>query len=276
MKVLVIGATGMLAKPVIEIFAKQGFDLRLFSRSVTPSMFPEKFEIVKGDVFNPADLQKAVHKCDAIHISLSKVSEFSAADAIIKVAQQNGVKLISYVSGCTVAEENRWFSMIDDKYRAEQVIIQSGIPYLIFRPTWFFESLDLMIRNRKAMMIGSQPNPYRWIAADDFASMIAEAYKKQEVRSKIIYAFGPEYYYMKDLLLKYGKHLHPEIKSVSVTPIWLMKLIAGMSGKKELKMVASMFSYFEKVKEPQHVEDTVVKLKKPETNFDKWLKSKNR
>ena len=39
-------------------------------------------------------------------------------------------------------------------------------------------------------------------------------------------------------------------------------------------MVASMFSYFEKVKEPQHVEDTVVKLKKPETNFDKWLKLK--
>ena len=42
-------------------------------------------------------------------------------------------------------------------------------------------------------------------------------------------------------------------------------------------MVASMFSYFEKVKEPPHVDrNTVVKLKKPETNFDKWLKSKNR
>ena len=276
MKVLVVGATGMLAKPVIGQLAKQGFDLRLFSRSVTPSMFPEKFEIVKGDVFNPSDLQEAVYGCDAIHISISKVSEFRATEAIIKAAQQNSVGLISYVSGCTVAEENRWFPMVDEKYRAEQAIIQSGIPYLIFRPTWFFESLDLMIRNGKAMMIGSQPNPYRWIAADDFASMIAEAYKKQEIRNRIIYALGPEYYYMKNLLLKYGKHLHPEIKSVSVTPIWLMKLMAVMTGKKELKMIASMFSYFEKVKEPRHVEDANTKLKKPETNFDKWLKSKKK
>ena len=216
----------------------------------------------------------AVHGCDAIHISISKVSEFIATESIIKAALQNNIKLISYVSGCTVAEENRWFPMIDDKYRAEQAIIQSGIPYLIFRPTWFFESLDLMIRNGKAMMIGSQPNPYRWIAAGDFADMIGDAYRKQEIRNRIIYALGPEQYYMKDLLLKYGKHLHPEIKAVSVTPIWLMKLIAGMTGKKELKMIASMFSYFEKVKEPRHVEDTDIKLKKPEINFDEWLKSK--
>ncbi len=50
--------------------------------------------------------------------------------------------------------------MIDKKYRAEQAIIQSGIPYLIFRPTCFFESLGLMVRNGKAMVIGKHPNLY--------------------------------------------------------------------------------------------------------------------
>ncbi|NJO89053.1 MAG: SDR family oxidoreductase [Chloroflexia bacterium] len=58
MKVLIIGATGMLAKPVIEQFDKKGFELRLFSRSIEISAFSAKHEIIQGDVFNPNDLAK--------------------------------------------------------------------------------------------------------------------------------------------------------------------------------------------------------------------------
>ncbi|NJO89054.1 MAG: NAD(P)H-binding protein [Chloroflexia bacterium] len=75
--------------------------------------------------------------CDTIHINLSKLDEALATEEIVKVAKQKGIKLISFVSGSTVAEENRWFWMIDNKFKAEQSIINSGIHYLIFRPSWF-------------------------------------------------------------------------------------------------------------------------------------------
>jgi uncharacterized protein YbjT (DUF2867 family) len=274
MKILIIGGSGMLAKPVAEHLYNAGFQIRLFSRYIDPAQFNFVFETLKGDVFNPADLEKAIDGCDAIHISLSKVNEALATRKIVEVATLKQVKLISIITGCTVAEENRWFPMIEGKYQAEQTIINSGIPFLIFRPTWFFESLELMIRNGKATMIGKQPNPYRWVAAADYAQMVANAYQKPEAWRRIFYVFGPEQYRMTDLLVIYCQRRHPEIKKVSSVPLGLIKLIAFLTGKHELKSAASMFDYFEKVKEMGDPTEANILLGKPQTTFDKWLDSK--
>jgi len=274
MKVLVIGASGLLAKPVIRHMDKAGFQLRLFSRSVNQSMFDKEFEMVQGDVFNLNDLNKAMTGCDAVHLSLSTANEALAAKIVTDSALQKGIKLISTISGCTVSEENRWFPMIENKYQAEQTIINSGIPYMIFRPTWFFESLDLMIRDGKAMLLGKQPNPSHWVAADDLARMVATAYRKPEAKNNIFFIFGPEQHLMKDLLEQYCKLRYPEIKKVSSVPIWMMKMIGLLTGNKQLKGVASLFAYFEKVNELGNPDETNALLGKPIITFEKWIQSK--
>lgn len=275
MKILVIGASGLLAKPVIRHMDKAGFQLRLFSRSVNQSMYDKEFEMVQGDVFNLKDLNQAMTGCDAVHISIATNNEGLATKNVVDIAKQIGIKLISKVSGCTVAEENRWFPMIENKYQAEQTIINSGIPYMIFRPTWFFESLDLMIRDGKAMLLGKQPNPSHWVAADDLARMVATAYGKPEAKNKIFFIFGPEQHLMKDLLEKYCKLRYPEIKKVSSVPIWMMKMIGLFTGNKQLKEVASLFAYFEKVKELGNPDETNALLGEPTTTFEKWVQSKD-
>lgn len=274
MKVLIIGASGMLAKPVIRHLDNAGCQLRLFSRSVNKSMFDKEYEMVQGDVFDPDDLSRAMNGCEAVHISLSNVNEASAVKSIVEIAEQKEIKLMSYVSGCTVSEENRWFSMIENKYQAEQSLINSGIPYMIFRPTWFFESLDLMIRDGKAMVLGKQPYPSHWVAAADLGRMIATAYKMPDAKNKIFFIHGPGQYLMKDLLEKYCKLRYPEIKKVSTVPIWMIKIIATFSGNKELKNAASLFAYFEKVSEMGNPDETNKLLGKPETTFKKWINSK--
>jgi uncharacterized protein YbjT (DUF2867 family) len=274
MKVLIIGASGMLAKPVIRHLDKAGFQLRLFSRTVNQSMFDKEYEMVQGDVLNPDDLNNAMNGCDAVHISLQKINEGQSTKAILDIARQKEIKFISTVSGCTVAEENRWFSMIENKYQAEQSLIKSGIPYMIFRPTWFFESLDLMIRDGKAMIPGKQPYPSHWVAAEDFARMVTTAYKKPEAKSKIFIVHGPELYLMKDLLEKYCKNSFPEIKKVSNVPLWMINIIAKLTGNKELKDMVSLFAYFEKVAEMGNPDETNKLLGKPETTFEKWINSK--
>ena len=274
MKVLVIGASGLLAKPVIRHMDKAGFQLRLFSRSVNQSMFDKEFEMVQGDVFNLNYLNKAMTGCDAVHISLSTANEALAAKIVTDSALQKGIKLISTISGCTVSVENRWFPMIENKYQAEQTIINSGIPYMIFRPTWFFESLDLMIRDGKAMLLGKQPNPSHWVAADDLARMVATAYRKPEAKNKIFFIFGPEQHLMKDLLEKYCKLRYPKIKKVSSVPIWMMKMIGLLTGNKQLKGVASLFAYFEKVNELGNPDETNALLGKPIITFENWIQSK--
>jgi uncharacterized protein YbjT (DUF2867 family) len=231
--------------------------------------------MVQGDVFNLNDLDKAMNGCDAVHISLSTINEGLAAKAIVDIAKQKEIKLISTVSGCTVAQENRWFSMIENKYHAEQHIINSGIPFMIFRPTWFFETLGLMVRDGKAMVLGQQPNPSHWVAACDYARMVATAYKKPEAKNNIFFIFGPAQYLMKDLLEKYCKLRYPKIKKVSTVPIWMIKIIATLIGNKELKNAASLFAYFEKVSEMGNPDETNKLLGKPETTFEKWINLKS-
>ena len=271
MKILIIGASGLLARPVILQLDKAGMELRLFSRSVNSSMFTNDYEMVQGDLFDDIDLEKAVEGCDAIHITASVDDEYKSTELIVNKARQKEVKLISYVSGATVAEENRWFRFTDNKFRAEQLLMNSGIPYLIFRPTWFFESLQLMVRNGKAMIPGHLPHPYHFLSSDEFGSMVAKAFADPEKHNAVYYAFGPEEYLMKDLLERYCREYHPEIKKVSEMPLFMMRVIAFMTGKKQLKGVAALFSYFQKVKEPAVSEDELSKLVKPQVDFEQWL-----
>ncbi len=275
MKVLIIGAGGMLARPVVQELDKQGYQLRLFSRNVNQSMFLKDYEIVNGDVFNTDDLNKAIKGCDAIHINLSLDDEATAVQNIVKIALQEKITLISTISGSSVSKKNRWFPMIDNKFRAEQAIIQSGIPYLIFRASWFFESLDLLVRDGKATMIGKQNNPYHWIAAKDYARMVSTAYKMPDTRNKIFYVLGQESFLMKDLLKKYCEIQYPEIKKVNTISTRMLKFIAVLSKNKELKKAAEMFGYFEKTKEIGDTQETYSLLGKPETSLNDWVYSKN-
>ena len=274
MKILVIGASGMLAGPVIQKLDEAGYELKLFSRSVKPSMFINEYEIVQGDLYNPADLEKAVQGCHAIHITISNTDDVSATEAILKTAKEKHIKQISMVSGCTVAEENRWFSFIDKKFRAEKLIMQSGIPYYIFRPTWFFESLDMMVRNGKAAIPGMQKGLYHWVAAEDFGRMVANAFLTKQNESGIFYIYGPETFTMKDLLKKYCKVLYPQIEKISETPIPVLKIIAFLSRNRQLKFASSLFSYFEKVKEPQVSDSNLNVLGRASIDFQSWIETK--
>ena len=274
MKILVIGASGLLAGPVIRKLDERGYDLRLFSRSVKPSMFVNDYEIAQGDVFNVADLEKAVTGCDAVHISLASADDVKAVSNILEVSKRNGVRKISLISGCTVAEENRWFKFTDDKFRTEQMIMQSGLSWYIFRPTWFFESLPMFVRNGKASVLGRLTDRYHWVAADDLGTMVAAAYSTPGAGNRIYYVYGPERYTMKEMLEKYCSALHPEIKSVGETPLLPLKIIAFLTRNRQLKFAASLFGYFEKVHEPEVPEADLALLGRPATDFDTWVRSK--
>jgi len=92
-----IGASGLLAGPVIRKPEEKGYDLRLFSRPVKLTVFVNDYDIMQGDVFNPADLEKAGSRCDGVHISLASADDVKAVSNITGVAKMNGVRRISLV-----------------------------------------------------------------------------------------------------------------------------------------------------------------------------------
>lgn len=269
MKILFVGATGLIAKPVITELQKSGHRLKLFSRTIKSSELSNSFDCYEGDVQNLNDIEIAINECDAVHISIANTNEVTAVANVVKVAKQHNIKLISYVSGCTVNKNNSWYWMIKNKLEAENLIINSGIPYLIYKPTWFFESLGNMIRGNKAGVVGKLPK-YHWLSAKDFGKMVAESYNSEKLYNQYIYAMGPEELDIKSLLSNYVQAKHPEIKKVTSTPTGMLKFIGKLTRNSDMVFVAELFSYFEKVQEP-NIDQTNNLIYTPKTTFKEWL-----
>lgn len=209
--------------------------------------------------------------CYGVHISLPSEVEQQVAETVAKLAARHGVERISYISGATVAEEHRWFPMANRKFLAEQAIREAGVPYTIFCPTWFMESLPLFVVQGRASILGKQPYPYHWVAAEDYARMVSTAYGLAEAANQRFIVHGPEAIGMHEALRRYCAVFHPEIKQVSTLPFWLVKLLATITRNQELKSAGELMAYFDKVGEGNKAASIDSILGAPTTTLDSWL-----
>lgn len=193
-RILVIGATGVLGEPVSRCLQDAGFSVRVMSRQASHlrPKFPEPFEVVEGDALNRADVEKALTDCDAVHISIEHDQEDDCVTQVVEAAQAKKLKRITYVSGTTVCEENRWFPLVDRKLKSEQAIVASGIDYTIFCPGWFMEILPRFLHHGRAYIFGKLTRRWHIVAAQDFARMVTEGYRRPEAINKRFYVHGPQ------------------------------------------------------------------------------------
>jgi len=271
--ILVVGGTGLLGQPVARCLKEAGFRVRIMTRDPhrASKLFDGSFEIVAGDPSDTGCLEQALHGCDGVHISLPTEVEQQVAELVAKLAARHGVERISYISGATVAEENRWFPMTNRKFLAEQAIREAGVPYTIFCPTWFMESLPLFVVQGRASVLGKQPHPYHWVAADDYARMVSTAHGLAEAANQRIIVLGPEAIGMHEALRRYCAVFHPDIKQVSTMPLWLVRLLATLTRNQDLKSAGELMAYFDKVGESSNLAKANRMLGTPTTTLDSWL-----
>jgi uncharacterized protein YbjT (DUF2867 family) len=271
--ILVLGATGMLGRPASYSLKESGFQVRIMTRDLQKGhkAFDNSFEMVAGDPMDIGRLEDALDGCYGVHISLPNEVEQQVAEIVANLALRHGVERISYISGATVAEENRWFPMINRKFLAEKAISEAGIPSTIICPTWVMEGLSLFINQGRAAVFGKQPCHYHWVAADDIARMISNSYVLDEAMNKRYIVHGPEAICIQEALRRYCVVFHPEIKDVSSMPFWLVKLLATITGNQVLKGAGEMMSYFEKVGEWRNLPEIDGGLGVPMITLDMWL-----
>jgi uncharacterized protein YbjT (DUF2867 family) len=271
--ILVIGGTGMLGKPVSFSLKEAGFKTRIMTRDLQKArkIFDDSFEVFDGDPMDTSCLEEALEGCHGVHISLPTEVEQQAAETVAKVASRHGVERISYISGATVTEENCWFPMVNRKFLAEKAIREAGIPYTIFCPTWVMEILPKFVNQGRASVLGKQPYPYHWVAADDIGRMVSTAYELGEAANQRFIVHGPEAISMHEALRRYCAVFHPDIKDVSSMPFWMVKLLATLTRDQGLKGAGELMSYFEKVGEGSNVPKDNYILGAPTITLDKWL-----
>jgi uncharacterized protein YbjT (DUF2867 family) len=267
----------MVGQPVSRRLKEDGFRVRIMTRDGQKArmMFDDSFEIMTGDPRNTSSLEEALHGCYGVHISLPSEVERPVAKTVAKVAAKHGVERISFISGATVAEENRWFPMINRKFMAEQAIRESGVPYAFFCPTWLMESLPLFVVKGRASVLGKQAYPYHWVAAEDLARMVSTAFGLAEAANQRFFVLGPEAIRMHEALRRYCAVFHPDIKKVASMPFWLVKLLATITSNQGLKGAGELMSYFEKVGESSNnpAKDNGI-LGAPTMTLDSWLQKR--
>jgi uncharacterized protein YbjT (DUF2867 family) len=189
-KIAVIGATGMLGKPVTQQLINDGFEITILARSTTKAKEPfPSMRVLEADVLDPISLLKSLEGQEAVYISLSpnrnarksdRMPEREGIVNIIDAAKHLGIKRIALLSSLVqnyqgMNQFNWW--IFDMKHRAVELIKKSGIPYSIFYPSTFMESIPRdIIKGNKIMLVSGSVAPMWFIAAKDYAKQVSKAF----------------------------------------------------------------------------------------------------
>ena len=273
-KVAVIGATGRLAPMVINEMIENGIFVRALVRNKEKAskLLPTSVEIATADLEDINSLIKGLNNIDYVYLNLSTdhpnskfQPEFDGIRNILKACEQNGIRRIFKISGLGAFRKDfaqgKTIFVNEIRIKGHNLIIQSGIPYSFFHPSWFMESLELMFQKGNKIN-GFKPikHPIHWIAGKDYAKMVVKAITTNTDINKDFIMQGPEAITMHDALLRYSKTFSPNLK-ISETPIGLIKFIGIFAPK--LKIIGMMGEYFKDFKEEFIADQTWIELGKP-------------
>ncbi|MGE5448483.1 MAG: NAD(P)H-binding protein [Bacteroidales bacterium] len=178
-KVIIIGAGGSLAGPVIEELQKiKDVSLTLFLRnkSKLSSRLLTEAKIVEGDVMDYVTLKKAIEGQDIVYVNLSGNLEAMAKN-IVKAMGETGVKRIIAIS--SIGIYNTPLRSVLQPYRIlADVIEASGLDYTILRPDWFTNVNEVDYELTKK----GEPEKGTAISRKSIADFIATIVENPELR----------------------------------------------------------------------------------------------
>jgi uncharacterized protein YbjT (DUF2867 family) len=269
----VIGGTGMLGAPVARQLQADGYRVRVISRNSDKAgqLFGPEFEFATADLQDVGSLRRALAGSDAVHINASGHSRRSYYDNhvrgtqnILEALSTERIECISMISTALAFPEfvDRW----DNRYKmeAEALLKASGLPYLVFMPSWFMETLPLFKQKRKLVHIGPSSQPIHWVAAQDYAVEVSRALTDPAVRNRRIPIYGPESLTMADAMMVYARHHGLKVQRM---PSWLAKAVGFVTRDEMLMDVADLMQHYDRAGE-KSVTDAV----RTNTTLAEWLK----
>ena len=136
--VIILGASGNIAKHVIDILVKKDeINLTLFLRNKSRlrNHNLSKCRIVEGNVLDFHQLKEAITGQDIVYANLAGDLEAMAKN-IVKAMDEKGVKELIFISSIGIYDV-ALKSVLKPYRKAADVIEASDLEYTILRPTWF-------------------------------------------------------------------------------------------------------------------------------------------
>lgn len=231
------------------------------------------------DITSRESIERSLDGVDAVHFSLhgpagAKKNSRVEPDGIrsfAALAESSDVRAMTYSSGATVGDEDDTFYVTRGKLLTENALLESDIPTTIFRPSWFMETLDMLVRGNRAMMPARMPNLLRPVAGRDYGKMVAKAFS-DDVGAGIYYVYGPQAMTMADALVQILHYKAPGGKVMRVSPT-MMKVMRTLLGGKAAYGL-DLMSHFQNAAEPSHPGTADEVFGRNTTSLSEWLSNK--
>ncbi|UCH87170.1 MAG: complex I NDUFA9 subunit family protein [Dehalococcoidia bacterium] len=224
--ILVAGGTGFVGGGIVRELARRGKPVAVLTRSAAKATtrFPDiEVEYREGDVRDPASLAAAVQGAEVVigcvQFPNSPIENqrrghtFEETDAagterLVEASKAAGVQRYIYVSGAGAAADAKyhWFRA---KWRAETAVRDSGITYVIFRPSWVYGPEDHSLNRFLTMSrflpfvpiigVGSRQR-LQPVFIDDLGWAVAEAVDNRAADNRVLEIGGPEVLTMKEIV----------------------------------------------------------------------------
>ena len=145
--ILVGGATGRQGNAVVDELLARGFEIRGLTRNQDSKraerVAAKGIELVTGDYGDPDSLRAAMDGVDRVFFYHGFSSnEVEEGKNVIEAAKAAGVKHMVYSSGA--AAEPGIGMEGASMMQIELALVESGVPYTVFRPVAFMENFDPM------------------------------------------------------------------------------------------------------------------------------------
>jgi uncharacterized protein YbjT (DUF2867 family) len=280
-KILFIGSSGMLGKPVAWELIKAGFEITLLGRDTEKlaKLFPN-IRSVKGDVYDQDSLIGAMKDQDFVYANLSIEQASGKSDIqtekegiknIIYAAKETRIKRLGYISSLIKNYRGmngfNWWAF-DIKHAAVDAIKHSGMPYSVFYPSTFMETIDQqMMQGNRILLAGKSEAPMWFIAAKDYGIQVAWAFKKAG-NSNQEYPVQGQHPYTFDEAVKVFIDNYKKKLTTFRSPLVPLKLLGLMSNK--INYTANICEALNKYPEKFESEKTWNELGKPSTTLAQY------
>ena len=277
MKVVLAGAFGHLGEDILRSLVKAGHDVVAADMVIRELDGCTGYRPVKIDMTNKEALKGL---CDGAEVVITTVGltkanakitaydiDWGANKNLVDEAVRAGVKHFAYVS-VLKADKAPDVPMLDAKAKLETYLKQSGLTWVIFRPTGYFYDIAHvfmpMIEKGKVTLLGKNKIRANVVDTPDFADFIVEHMCDE---NKMYNVGGKETYTYEELANMFFAAAGKE-PVISYAPVWLFDVLAFVNKlKKNGKEAIIKFSKWTLTEDM--VGDTVV----GDHSFAEYIKS---
>jgi len=229
-KIVVIGANGFVAKHLRKYLSEKNIDLISISRTDF-KQFKNESKIVSKTYGDKTLLQKIENSDVLIHLvgigKQSVTSDYNMINVeftkhIVNLCKKAKIKKIVYASGLGVSS-NTPIGYFISKYNAEKIIINSGLNYTIFRPSYIVgkddhltKYLKKQIKTGEIKIPGTGNYSIQPIYIDDVVQIIFESLTQSKFRNKIIDLVGPNQITFKQYVQLFSRGTKTNIKKIDL------------------------------------------------------------